>query len=191
MSARLVIPRPSLVVLCGPAGSGKSTFARRHFPATAIVSSDRCRAMIGDDEANIRVSPQAFELFHFIIELRLRDRRLTVADSTALRAEARRDLEGIAKRYGVPAVLIVFNVSEARALAHNTRRKRRVARPVIEQQWERLQEALQTVHEEGFDRVYILGEDEVGGATIELTPAAGARAATRPPWKRPPRDGRG
>lgn len=181
-----MIPRPSLVVLCGPAGSGKSTFARRHFPATAIVSSDRCRAMIGDDEANIRVSPQAFELFHFIIELRLRDRRLTVADSTALRAEARRDLEGIAKRHGVPAVLIVFNVSEARALAHNTRRKRRVARPVIEQQWERLQEALQTVREEGFERVYILGEDEVGGATIELTPAAGARAETRPPRKEAP-----
>src|SRR5438445_9081066 len=53
------VPDPSLVVLCGPAGSGKTTFARRHFRDTAIVSSDRCRAMIADDEANIRVSREA------------------------------------------------------------------------------------------------------------------------------------
>ena len=63
---RLRIPNPSLVVLCGPAGSGKSTFAARHFPPTAIVSSDRCRAMLADDERDLSVSPEAFRLFHTI-----------------------------------------------------------------------------------------------------------------------------
>lgn len=171
MPPRLTIPRPALVILCGPAGSGKSTFARRHFRPTAIVSSDRCRAMIADRESDISVSGEAFELFHFIIGLRLRRRRLTVADSTAVRREARRDLLQIARRHGAPAVLILFDVSEERAYAHDTGRVRRVGRPVIREQWERLQEALRTVHEEGFDRVYILGEDEVGAVAVEVVDA--------------------
>lgn len=173
MARRLTIPNPSLVVLCGPAGSGKSTFARRRFRETAIVSSDRCRAMISDDEGNIRVSPEAFELLYFIIERRLRHRRLTVADSTALRREARRELLNLARQHNVPAVLIVFDVSEERAQTLNARRRgRRVGRPVIREQWERLQEALRTVEEEGFDQVYILGEDEVGTAQAVMQPAA-------------------
>ncbi len=167
MPRRLVIPDPSLVVLCGPAGSGKSTFARRRFRETVIVSSDRCRAAVADDEGNIRVSPEAFELFYFIIELRLRHRRLTVADSTALRREARRELLNLARRHHVPTVLIVFDVSEERAQTRNAgRRGRRVGRPVIREQWERLQATLRTVTEEGFDQVYILGEDEVGTAQL-------------------------
>jgi len=170
VARRLTIPNPSLVVLCGPAGSGKSTFARRRFRETAIVSSDRCRAMISDDEGNVRVSPEAFELLYFIIERRLRHRRLTVADSTALRREARRALLNLARQHNVPAVLIVFDVSEERAQTLNARRRgRRVGRPVIREQWERLQEALRTVKEEGFGQVYILGEDEVTAATVELT----------------------
>lgn len=168
MGRRLRIPTPALVVLCGPAGSGKSTFARKHFRETAVVSSDRCRAMISDSESNIGVSPEAFEVFHHIIDLRLRHRRLTVADSTALRLEARRDLLQLARRHGVPAVIIIFDVSAARAYAHDTRRARKVGRPVIREQWERLQEALRAVPQEGFDEIHILGEDEVAATAVEI-----------------------
>ena len=47
---KIVLPELSLVVLVGVSGSGKSTFARRHFKATEVLSSDVCRGWVSDDE---------------------------------------------------------------------------------------------------------------------------------------------
>ncbi len=162
------IPTPALVVLCGPAGSGKSTFAHRHFPDTSVVSSDRCRAMIGDDEANIRVSGEAFELFHQIIELRLRHRHLTVADSTAVRPEARETLRHIARRYAAPTVAILFDAAEATCLHRDEGRARRVGQAVIHRQWKAFQHALHRVPDEGFGHVVVLGDDDLRQVHVEI-----------------------
>jgi len=37
---KLTIPELSLVVLIGSSGSGKSTFAKKHFKPTEVISSD-------------------------------------------------------------------------------------------------------------------------------------------------------
>ena len=42
----LTLPDLSLVVLVGVSDWGKSTFARKHFRPTEILSSDACRAMV-------------------------------------------------------------------------------------------------------------------------------------------------
>ena len=47
---KITIPELSLVVLMGASGCGKSTFARRHFKHTEILSSDFCRGLVSDDE---------------------------------------------------------------------------------------------------------------------------------------------
>jgi len=47
---QLTIPELSFVVLIGVSGSGKSTFARKHFKPTEILSSDACRGLVSDDE---------------------------------------------------------------------------------------------------------------------------------------------
>jgi protein phosphatase len=65
----LDVPKTSLIVLCGTAGCGKSTFAQRNFKPTEIVSSDWCRAIVSDDESDIDASKEAFELFYNIIEM--------------------------------------------------------------------------------------------------------------------------
>jgi O-acetyl-ADP-ribose deacetylase (regulator of RNase III)/predicted kinase len=168
---RLRIPTPSLIVLCGPAGSGKSTFAARHFPPTAIVSSDACRAMIADDERNLAVSREAFELFHLIIDRRLRFGRLAVADSTALRRDARRVLLEIGRRHGVAVIVIVFDVTLERCYHHDTLRERRVGRAVIERHIRLLYDSLRTLPDEGFDQVVILDEVLARQTSVELVPA--------------------
>ena len=169
---RLRVPSPSLVVLCGPAGSGKSTFAGRHFQPSAVVSSDHCRAMLADDERNMAVSREAFDLFHAIIDRRLHLRRLTVADSTALQKDARGTLLEIGRRRGVPVLLIVFDVTEDRCYLHDRLRERRVGRGVIARQVGLLYEALRTIPQEGFDSVTVLDDTSAPRATLEIVTGA-------------------
>jgi protein phosphatase len=40
------VPALSLVVMVGASGSGKSTFARKHFKPTEVISSDFCRGLV-------------------------------------------------------------------------------------------------------------------------------------------------
>ena len=58
----LKVPELSLVVLVGASGSGKSTFARKHFKPTEVLSSDFCRGLVADDENDQSATDDAFEL---------------------------------------------------------------------------------------------------------------------------------
>ncbi len=168
----IIIPRRSLLVLCGPAGSGKSTFAKRlidkhrheDFQPTMIVSSDRCRALICDDEASQQVNRDTFDLFYYIIHKRMFQNRFTIADSTALQADWRRRLIDIAQRHRYPAYLLIFNVSLETCLQRDRRRKRMVGEQVITYHIGLLNQALLDTPNEGWDRVFILNEQgaEVG-----------------------------
>lgn len=164
----VVLPDPCLVILCGPAGCGKSTFARAHFTETTVVSSDQCRALIADDERELRISGAAFALFHQIIDSRLRFRRLTVADSTALHPDARRELRRIARRWNAPTTLLAFDIPEETCLVWNAHRGRRVTRAVIHRQWLQLQEALRRVPQEGYGQVVVLGPADVEHVSVRI-----------------------
>lgn len=164
------VPATTLLVLCGPPGSGKSAFAARYFKSTATVSSDRCRALACDHEASLGASHEAFKLFHYTIARRLALNRLTVADSTALTKKARADLLHAGRKYGFNVTLLVFNVPEEVCLARNAGRDRSVIRPVIARMQEMLRRSLRSVEKEGFDSVYVLGPEQLdtGDYKIEV-----------------------
>jgi len=152
----LRLPSPSLVVMVGPAGSGKSTFCRRTFRKSQIVSTDACRGLIAGDEADQRASGAAFALAHRLARERLRRGRLTVFDATSLDARARRPLVAMAVRHGVPAVAVVLDLPMAQCLDHDRRRGRRVGRAVIGRQALRLAAGLRGLRSEGFAAVHLI-----------------------------------
>ena len=86
---RIALPHPALVLLVGPTSSGKSTFAAAHFRPTEIVSSDRCRALVCDDENDQSATDAAFEVLHLLVDKRLERMRLTVVDATNVRRRSR------------------------------------------------------------------------------------------------------
>ncbi len=65
-SPDITIPELSLVVLIGPSGSGKSSFARKHFKPTEVLSSDYCRGLVSDDENDQTATGDAFDVLHCI-----------------------------------------------------------------------------------------------------------------------------
>ena len=159
----------ALIVLCGPAGSGKSHFAEKFFRPTEVVASDRCREMIADDPTNQPVSPDAFELMYRIIEYRLKWNRLTVADATHLMPSYRKPLLNLAKKYDRPIYLVIFETDLATCRKHNASRPRRVEDHVIESQMEKVQCVKEQLAEEPYEAVYVLEPKELSIAKVTRT----------------------
>jgi protein phosphatase len=122
----VAIPDPSLVVLIGAAGAGKTTFAARHFDRSEVLSSDRYRALIAGDEADQGVTNAAFGRLHRDLTRRLAEGRLTVVDATNVERASRRTLLARARAAGVAAVAIVLDLPAAVVLARNAARHERV-----------------------------------------------------------------
>jgi protein phosphatase len=181
---QITLPELSLVALVGASGSGKSTFARRHFKATEILSSDFFRGMVCDDETSQAASKDAFELLHFAAAKRLAGRKFTVIDATNVKPEARRQVLDLAKRYHYLPAALVFNLPEEVCRDNNRRRPdRQVEESVIRWQLGLLHRSLRRLREEGFKYVYVLNTpEEMAAATIERTPLWTDRRGDRGPF---------
>ncbi|GAA2449328.1 polynucleotide kinase-phosphatase [Streptomyces macrosporus] len=167
----LAVPDLSLVVLVGTTGAGKSTFARRHFGPTQVVSSDFCRGLVADDENDQSATPDAFDVLHYIVGKRLAAGRLTVVDATNVQTEARRQLVRIAREHDVLPVAIVLDVPERVCAERNATRPDRADMPahVIPRQRREMRRSLRSLEREGFRKVHVLrGVEEVEAARIEL-----------------------
>ena len=157
----IVIPDPSLVVLVGAAGVGKSTFAARHFDAAEILSSDRYRAIVSGDEADQSATRSAFARLHRELERRLAKGRLTVVDATSVEGSARRALVARATAAHVPATAIVLDLPDATVLARNAaRRPRTVDEGVVRRHLGRLRASLDgpdpAIGRDGFSQIVVL-----------------------------------
>ena len=116
---RIEIPEFALVLLVGASGSGKSSFAARHFLPTEVISSDRMRGWVADDETDQSATGDAFDVLHYLVEKRLKGRRFTVVDATNVQPEARKGLIALARKWHALAVAIVFDLPEAIAIERN------------------------------------------------------------------------
>ncbi|MFG2934905.1 polynucleotide kinase-phosphatase [Streptomyces sp. NPDC048282] len=159
----------SLVVLVGASGSGKSTFARRHFKPTEVISSDFCRGLVSDDENDQSATKDAFDVLHYIAGKRLAAGRRTVVDATSVQQESRKQLVDLARTYDVLPVAIVLDVPEEVCAERNAARTDRADMPrrVIQRHIRELRRSVRHLEREGFRKVHILrGVEEAESATV-------------------------
>ncbi|MFE1251224.1 polynucleotide kinase-phosphatase [Streptomyces sp. NPDC058735] len=159
----------SLVVLIGASGSGKSTFARRHFKPTEVISSDFCRGLVSDDENDQSATGDAFDVLHYIAGKRLAAGRRTVVDATSVQSDARRQLIDLARKHDVLPIAIVLDVPEEVCAERNAARTDRADMPhrVIRRHTRELRRSLRHLEREGFRKVHVLrGVEEAEHATV-------------------------
>lgn len=158
---KITLPELCLVVLVGTSGSGKSTFAKKHFLPTEVLSSDFCRGLVSDDENSQSATKDAFEVLHFIASKRLKAAKLTVVDATNVQPESRKPLVTLAREQNCLPVAIVLNVPEKVCQQRNSERQDRNFGPhVIKQQNKQLNKNLRRLEREGFRRVFVLSEQQ-------------------------------
>lgn len=176
---RIVIPPSALVLLIGAAGSGKSTFAARNFPAEAVISSDRLRLTIAGTEADQRHNDAVFEQIHRLLEQRLAAGDMTVVDATNTEWVARSELIRIAQRHHRPAAAIVLAVPLELCLDRNAARARRVRPVVVGRQIAELARDIDRLDVEGLSPVHVLrSADEVDRTTVEVAKGPVARVTS-------------
>ncbi|MFF3873967.1 polynucleotide kinase-phosphatase [Streptomyces sp. NPDC001978] len=159
----------SLVVLVGASGSGKSTFVRRHFKPTEVISSDFCRGLVSDDENDQSASRDAFDVLHYIAGKRLAAGRRTVVDATSVQQDSRRHLIELAKKHDVLPIAIVLDVPEEVCAERNAARTDRADMPrrVIQRHIRELRRSLRHLEREGFRKVHVLrGVEEIERASV-------------------------
>jgi protein phosphatase len=164
------VPGDAMVVLVGIAGSGKSTFAARHFAPTQVLSSDAFRAMVSDNARDQAATDDAFELLHAALHMRLQRGRLTVVDATNVEGWARGQLLDVAARFARPAVAIVFDVPIEMCLARiaGGRSDRPVPAAAMRRQQRDLVRALSGLPAEGFEAVQALTAETVDQVEVRI-----------------------
>lgn len=184
----ILVPDPSLVLLVGAAGAGKTTFAARHFAPDEVLSSDAYRALVSGDEANQAASRVAFKILHREVERRLAAGQLTVVDATNAQPRNREQVIRRARVAGAPVVAVVLALPEHIVVARNATRSRRVDEDVVREQLDRVAATTQdgVLAGEGCAAVWILRTPEaVEEVAVVRLPVAGAPSISPSPPPRP------
>ncbi|QDZ08220.1 polynucleotide kinase-phosphatase [Sphingomonas panacisoli] len=168
---KIEIPEFALVLLVGASGTGKSSFAAKHFLPTETVSSDRMRGWVADDETDQGATKDAFEVLHFLVEKRLKARRFTVIDATNVQPDARKGLIALARKWHALAVAIVFDLPEALAVARNAERPdRQFGAGPVRRQMLNLKKSMRGMQREGLRYVHVLRSvDQIDAVEITRT----------------------
>lgn len=168
---KIEIPEFALVLLVGASGTGKSSFAAKHFLPTEVISSDRMRGWVADDENDQSATGDAFDVLRYVVEKRLQGRRFTVVDATNVQPESRKGLIALARKWHALAVAIVFDLPEAIAIERNAARPdRQFGAGPVRRHMQALKRSIGGMNREGIRYVHRLRSvEEVDAVEINRT----------------------
>lgn len=164
---KIYVPEFAMVAVIGTSGSGKSTFCRRHFLPTEILSSDTFRGLVMDDEDSQEATTPAFEALHFMLAKRLELGRLTVVDATNVQSGARASLLQIATKYHALKVAIIVDTPEEVCHERNKQRPNRQFGPhVVRNQARDLRRVFGQLKKEGWHKWYVITPEEIDSVEV-------------------------
>ena len=128
-----------LVVLCGPSGTGKSTWIATHLNGHVHISLDEIREEITGRRDRMNKEGQVLQLARKRLRECLGKKRDVVWDATNLRSDERAALLSMGHDYHALSKIVVMAVSPATAIARNAQRDHAVPTSVIDKQFRRME----------------------------------------------------
>ncbi len=157
----ITIPETCIVALIGGTSSGKTSFAKKYFFPTEVLSSDFFRGMICDDENNQNISPDAFDLLYYTANKRLNLMKLTVIDATNIQKSARKQIIDLAREQNVHAAAIVLNMPEDVMQERNKKRSdRNLSEKTVHFHCRDVKRCIKDLKREGFRFIYVINSPE-------------------------------
>ena len=138
----MMFQRPTLFVLIGVSGSGKSTFAKT-FSITGgvrVVSADEIRGMLYGDESVQKDGKRVFEVAYMNARCHLSHCRNVIFDATNTTKAGREKLLDALKRSDCRKVAVLCMTDIDTCIKRNARRDRVVPEHVIRRQYAQLLE---------------------------------------------------
>ena len=144
--------RPTLYVMCGLSGSGKTSTAKKIAKSNnaVIVSSDEIREEIAGTVEDQSKNNEVFQIFHKRIKDNLVSGKSVIADATNLTMKSRRRILSPLQGMDIRKVCVITPKKYEDCLEDNKNRDHPVPEEVIKKQMYKFQVPFL---EEGFDRI--------------------------------------
>jgi protein phosphatase len=125
--------------------------------------------MIVDDAATQAINEDTFALLSHWLELRLKHRRFSVVDSTALKPGARENLTALAKKHQVPVFALALDVPVEECIRRDAARSgRQVGERVIRRHHAQFDNAKREIaRDKSFAGFHVLTPDQIANVAIE------------------------
>jgi len=128
-----------LVIMCGPSGSGKSSWIERHYPDYSLISLDELREQFNGDRSSQKNRGQIMQHAKELLKESLRAKRGVVWDATNLRTDFRSVIATLGCNYHALVSLLVFLLPEEQLMSNNRNRQYSVPDQVLADQLESYQ----------------------------------------------------
>lgn len=147
--------KPTMWVLVGLSGSGKSTIATQianENPNTVIVSSDAIREELTGNYEDQEHNEEVFKIFHDRIRKNLENKKNVIADATNLTMKSRRAIMMKVNGLNIRKVCVIIPKPFKQCKKDNLHREHPVPDFVLDKQIRKYQIPF---YEEGFDEIII------------------------------------
>lgn len=169
---RLTIPELSLVLLVGPAGSGKSTFAARHFQSSEILSYQTIREMVAGGDTSSDAAEAGWNALLEITARRMDRGLFTLVDADLVSPESREPFLALARDHHYIPAAIVFALPESVCQTWNAARPGPSVNPHrLSRQHQQMLAGETGLADEGVRHSFRLsGVDELNAAAVHRLP---------------------